>query len=77
MKYISIILMSLFLVGNAYSINSSTVWKKGRIIMQSTAGDLSRIEALIEYKDMLYHCNSFQAELRCYQPKDTEVIVVN
>ena len=48
MKYISIILISLFLIGAYYSINSSTMWKKGKIILQSNTQD---IVALTEYND--------------------------
>ena len=69
MKYISIIIMSLFLVGNAYSINSSTIWKKGKIILQSNTQD---IVALIEYKDVLYYCWANTSHLTCYEPKKTQ-----
>ena len=66
MKYISIILMSLFLVGNAYSqLLSSTVFREGKVILQDTKLGLG---ALIEYKDQLFYCFASVQAVECYMP---------
>ena len=63
MKYISIIIMSLFLVGNAYSKSASTIWKKVRVIVQ---GNNPRgVSALIEHRGELYYCFANTEVLRC------------
>ena len=63
MKYISIILMSLFLVGNAYSqLLSSTVYREGKVI--TNLG----LSALIEYKDEVFICFADIKQIECYIP---------
>jgi hypothetical protein len=75
MKYIIILLTSLFLVSSASAkeITAKTIWQKGEVILQEDGGDRANIGALIDYKDELYVCWVTIESLVCYLPKDTRI----
>ena len=76
MRYLIILLTSLFLVSNASAIEitSKTIWQKGEVILQENiGGDRGSIGALIAYKDKLYVCWATIQSLVCYLPKDTRI----
>ena len=68
--------MSLFLVGNAYSITAQTIWQNGKIIVQSH-DDSSIMKALISYRGALYVCWAHVDDINCYVPKDNELKTMN
>ena len=77
MKYIIILLTSLFLLNTASAkeITSKTIWQKGEVILQENTGsDRGSINALIAYKDKLYVCWATIQSLVCYLPKDTRIL---
>ena len=75
MKYISIILMSLFLVGNANARDGDTnIVKSGKVIA-FTKNEKGGTDLIVVYEYELYICNVFGTRMRfaratCQKVKD-------